>query len=142
MTDILASRASSSRPSQIVQQKPSKSLTTALYDDDEKYGSDYDASKEQEQAKKDKLSYSLAVDDSKDIEYSAEAEVESQSEADYALEPKSEPKEPSYSLQSKQDDDMDYVADVYPEFYSQEMESALANVRKLALFHKESLVNS
>merc|ERR1719382_2284981 len=37
---------------------------------------------------------------------------------------------------------MDYVADVYPEFYSQEMESALANVRKLALFHKESLVNS
>lgn len=131
MTDILASSASSTNRSRIIQQKPSKSLTTTVVDDDEKYESDHQQA--QVQASKSKLADSYPADDSKDVEV--------QSENDYALEPESEQDEPSYS-QTKQDDDMDYVADVYPEFYSQEMESALANVRKLALYHKESLVNS
>jgi len=132
MTDIIASVASSTNPSQIIQQKPSKSLTTTIVDDDAKYESDHE--QVQVQASKSKLADSFPADDSKDAEL--------QSDNDYVLEPESEQEEPSYSQQTKQDDDIDYVADVYPEFYSQEMESALANVRKLALYHKESLVNS
>jgi len=138
MTDILASTtaSSSSGPSQSIQTKPIKSLTTSIINDDEKYESDQEQQQEtvSVQVSKSKLAESYPADDEKEVE------VESQN--DYALEPETEQEEPSYSLSTKQDDVIDYVADVYPEFYSQEMEIALTNVRKLASWHQETLVNS
>jgi len=142
MTDLLASSSHSDRSQTISSQtqKPIKSLSTSVVNDDEKYESDHASSdKVSVQVSKPKQlsSSSLPADDSKDQEVA--------SDSAYALAPETEQADDaSYSqLQStKQDDSIDYVADVYPEYYSQEMESALVNVRKLASFQQEVLVNS
>jgi len=137
MTDILAtSSAASLNPSQIIQQKPSKSLTTK-YDDDKKFESDDEPQQQQQkevqvQATKSKLSQTLPTEDAK--------EVEVESETDYALEPESQLEEPSYSQQSSQE--VDEGEDSLSELYYTEMESAMEHVRKLAYYHQESLVDS
>lgn len=127
---------SSAASSQIMQQQPSKSLTSK-YDDDIKYESDDEPQQQQQQkvqmqvqATKSKLSQTLPTEDAK--------EVEVESETDYALEPESQLEEPSYSQQSSQEVDEDSLS----ELYYKEMESALENVRKLAYYHQESLVDS
>lgn len=134
MTDVLSSRglsANSDRSQTFQTQKPIKTLTTSVVNDDEKYESDHGTTDKVQVQKS-----SLPADDSKDTEV--------ESEREYGLEPATEQEEPSYSAsqQTKQADSIDYVADVYPSFYSQEMESALANVRKLASIHQEQLANS
>lgn len=139
MTDVLASRglSANSDRSQTIQ-KPIKTLTTSVVNDDEKYESADDKVEVQVSKPKSLTDSSLPADDSKDTE------VESGTE--YGLEPATEQEEDASASASqqktKQDDSIDYVADVYPSFYSQEMELALANVRKLASIHQEELANS
>lgn len=140
MTDILATSAATTNPSQTIQQKPSKSLTTTIINDDEKYESgDERLSQQQQQQKvqvqvqetKSKSSQTLPTEDAKEMEIETTSSLVLEQESEQV-------EEPSYSQQSSEKVDEDSLS----ELYYKEMELALENVRKLAYYHQEALVDS
>jgi len=136
MTDILATSAATTNPSQIIQQKPSKSLTSTIINDDEKYESGDERLSQQQQKvqvqeTKSKSSQTLPTEDAKEMEIETTSSLVLEQESEQV-------EEPSYSQQSSEEVDEDSLSALY----YKEMELALENVRKLAYYHQEALVDS
>lgn len=118
-----------------------KNIVQNNIDDDSKLDEDYDPSNalDQKQAAKDKIEDSFAYDDEKDIEEEfVEAEEVLSDVSDVVEEEEDDDEVTETAYPSQESEALGYM----DESVSAELELALENVRRLASFHQETLVNS